>query len=103
MITTTEASALAETHGPTRTARTPIANSQMRAYRFERWARNRALFAKITGALRAGKRVTLGTYTRATTYDARHLELFSVDRYGCYVRAGKRRDDITGCAIVISG
>lgn len=68
---------------------------------FERWARHRARCAKITAALKAGYRVTLGTYTRATTYDVRHLSMFSADRFGCWVQQGKRKVDIMGCGVAI--
>ena len=68
---------------------------------FERWAAYRARYAAIVKALQSGYRVTLGTYTRATTYDARHLGMFSCDRFGCYVARGKRRDDIMLCSLVV--
>lgn len=79
-----------------------MTNAQMKPNRYGRWAQNRQRCATIQNALRAGKRVTLGTYLKAWTYDARHLEMFSADRTGCYVRSGKRRLEISGCGVVIT-
>jgi hypothetical protein len=79
-----------------------ITNAQMKPNRYARWAEARKRLAFIQNALRAGRRVTLGTYLRATTYDARHLGMFTADRGGCYVQRGKHRDEISGCAIIVT-
>lgn len=66
-------------------------NSQMAAGRFERWALYRKAYARIKATLESGGSVVLATYTRATEYKPKHLELFSVSRTGLYVQHGKQR------------
>jgi hypothetical protein len=71
-------------------------------YYFERWARNRALVARVRAALESGLRVTIGTYTKATTYDSRHLAMFKATPTGALVQHGKRWDDFSHCAVVVT-
>jgi hypothetical protein len=73
-----------------------------RAGYFGRWAANRRLVARVRVALQAGKRVTIGTYTKATTYDRRHVSMFRADQRGAWVQHGKRWDDFGGAAVIIS-
>lgn len=71
-----------------------LAVQDMRPGRFARWARARALVARIRSHLAAGGRVVLGTHTRATEYGPAHAEWFKATRTGAYVRRGKAWDCI---------
>lgn len=69
-------------------------NSKMTTNRFGKWAQARSLYRRITAHLSSGGRVVLATYTRATVFDAKHVEMFRVTRSGCYVLRGKSWDCI---------
>ena len=71
-----------------------ITNSQMIAGRFLRYARARQRVAWIKAQLAAGRIVQLTTYTKATSYDARHADMFKATKTGAYVRRGKSWDCI---------
>lgn len=66
---------------------------------FERWARNRKLVARVRSHLEAGGRVTIATYTRATTYSPRHASLFYSTPTGALVKTGARAVDFSGAAV----
>jgi len=72
-----------------------------RAGYFGRWAANRRLVALVLAALQSGKRVTIGTYTRATIYDGRHVGMFRADERGAWVQHGRRWEDFSGAAVVV--
>lgn len=71
-----------------------MSNDEMRAGRFEQWARMRKLFAAITEHLKAGGRVQVSTYTHSTVYQPKHLAMFRCGKTGVYVQSGKRWNDI---------
>ncbi len=57
-------------------------------------------FNKIIETLKAGGRVVLATYTRATVYDQRHIEMFKFKGDSMYVRRGRKAwDCFDGCGI----
>lgn len=72
-----------------------MTNEQMKAGRFAKWARCRMIFAAIKKHLAAGGRVQVTTYTRSTVYTAKHAAMFSSDKTGVYVQAGKAKVDIS--------
>ena len=76
-----------------------LSNSQMIAGRFARWAKARALVARIRSQLASGGVVVVATYTRATQFDARHVAMFKAERSGAYMQSGKRWLCIDNCAI----
>lgn len=80
-----------------------IANSQMKANRFGRWANARKLYAGIQSALSAGKMVQVATYTKAVRYTAKHADLFICKKDGVYVKRGKAMDCISGTKISVFG
>ena len=69
-----------------------LANSQMIAGRFHRYARARKRVAWIKAQLAAGRIVQLTTYTKATSYDPRHADMFKATKAGAFVRRGKSWD-----------
>lgn len=71
-----------------------MSNEQMRAGRFEKWAKCRAIFSAIKKHLAAGGRVQVSTHTRSTVYTAKHEGMFSCGKTGVYVQAGKQKVDI---------
>ena len=76
-----------------------LTNSQMIAGRFVRYARARQRIAWIRAQLAAGRIVQLATYTKATNYDARHVDWFKATKAGAFVRTGKSWDCIDLCAL----
>ena len=76
-----------------------LTNSQMIAGRFVRYARARQRVAWIRAQLAAGRIVQLATYTKATNYDARHVDWFKATKAGAFVRRGKSWDCIDLCAL----
>jgi hypothetical protein len=50
--------------------------------------------AWIKAQLAAGRIVQLTTYTKATSYDARHADMFKATKAGAFVRRGKSWDCI---------
>jgi hypothetical protein len=71
-----------------------ITNPQMIAGRFLRYARARQRVAWIKAQLAAGRIVQLTTYTKATSYDARHADMFKATKAGAFVQRGKSWDCI---------
>ena len=71
-----------------------ITNSQMIAGRYLRYARARQRVAWIKAQLAVGRIVQLTTYTKATSYDARHADMFKATKAGAFVRRGKSWDCI---------
>lgn len=69
---------------------------------FGRWARNRQIVSSVLEALSAGRRVVIGTYTKATVYDRRHVAMFRADARGAWVQHGKRWEDFSGCSVRIA-
>jgi hypothetical protein len=74
-----------------------LANSQMIAGRFLRYARARKRVAWIKAQLVAGRIVQVTTYTKATRYSARHADMFRATKAGALVRRGKSWDCIDLC------
>lgn len=73
-----------------------LANDQMKAGRFLKLHNGRRTFARITNPLKAGKRIVIGTATRATQYGPKHLGMFTLSASGdVYVARGKRKDCLT--------
>ena len=64
-------------------------NSKMIAGRFFRYARARKRVAWIKAQLAAGRIVQLTTHTKATSYDARHADMFKATKTGAFVQRGK--------------
>jgi hypothetical protein len=56
-------------------------------------------YDKIMETLKAGGAVIVATYTKATQYDARHIEYFKLSGKSLYVRRGKHWDCIDYCAL----
>ena len=57
------------------------------------------LFAKIQQTLRDGGAVIVATYTKATMFKAKHIDLFKLGKDGClYARYGKNWLCIDGCS-----
>lgn len=79
-----------------------MTNAQMTPNRFGRWSEARTQLRKIVNHLEAGGRVMVATYTKATVFDARHVEKFKATKSGLYAQYGKRWDCIDGCAIRFS-
>jgi len=73
-----------------------LTNEKMTKFRFLIWHRARVRHRFITENLKAGRMVQITTATRAVRYTAKHLEMFKVNRTGCYVQRGKRWDCILG-------
>jgi hypothetical protein len=71
-----------------------ITNPQMIAGRLLRYARARQRVAWVKAQLAAGRIVQLTTYTKATSYDARHADMFKATKAGAFVRRGKSWDCI---------
>jgi hypothetical protein len=71
-----------------------ITNPQMIAGRFLRYARARQRVAWIKAQLAAGRIVQLTTRTKATSYDARHADMFKATKAGAFVQRGKSWDCI---------
>lgn len=76
-----------------------ISNAEMKPNRFGQWAAARKRVAWIQSQLAAGRTVYLTTYTRSTTYTAKHSDWFKADRSGAYVRRGKSWDCIDYCGL----
>jgi hypothetical protein len=66
----------------------------MVAGRFLRYPRARKRVAWIKAQLAADRIVQLTTYTKATRYDARHVDMFKATKVGAFVRRGKNWDCI---------
>ena len=49
--------------------------------------------------LAAGRIVQLTTYAKATSYDARHADMFKATKAGAFVRRGKSWDRIDLCEL----
>lgn len=74
-----------------------LTNDQMKQNRYGRWAQARKLYNRIHSTLAAGGIVTIGTMTRYTHYDKRHIDMFKCNRFGVYVQRGKSWDCIDYC------
>ena len=66
-----------------------ITNDQMKPNRFARWANARKRVSFIVSNLNAGKTVQLTTYTKATRYNAKHINMFKATKFGAFVQSGK--------------
>jgi len=71
-----------------------LANKDMIANRYGQWARSRRIIKAIQDCLRNDGVVIISTYTKATQYDKRHVDMFKCDQNGAYVRHGRRWDCI---------
>jgi hypothetical protein len=49
--------------------------------------------------LAAGGRVVVGTMTKATVFNTKHVEMFKAAKSGAYVQRGKGWDCIDFCAV----
>ena len=76
-----------------------LTNSQMTAGQFLRYARARQRVAWIKAQLAAGRIVQLATYTKATNYNARHVDMFKATKAGAFVQRGKSWDCIDLCEL----
>ena len=76
-----------------------MTNDQMKPGRFLRWQQARRTAARIAAHLTSGRRVLVGTCTRATVYSKRHADMFRATSSGLYVRRGKHWDCIDHCAL----
>lgn len=76
-----------------------LANHEMKADRFGRWAKARKLYASIVEHIQAGGRVCVGSYTRPTIY--RNVEQFRCGRDSVYVARGKRWDSLIFSPVVL--
>lgn len=76
-----------------------LSNDQMKADRYGRWARSRALVRKIESTLASGGMVMIATYTQAKQYDKRHAGMFKATKSGAFVQRGKSWDCIDYCGI----
>jgi hypothetical protein len=63
-----------------------ITNEQMRANRYGKWAQSRKLVKDIQDTLNAGGIVVMATYTKATQFDSRHVDMFKATKTGAYVQ-----------------
>lgn len=63
-----------------------ITNQQMRANRYGKWAQARKLVSEIQSTLNDGGIVVIATYTKATQYDSRHVNMFQARETGAYVQ-----------------
>lgn len=79
-----------------------MTNEQMTPGRFLRIQQARTKYRAIVEHLRAGGHVMLGTYTRATEYKPQHADWFAIVGHNVYVRQGKSRVCIDGCAVRFS-
>jgi len=80
-----------------------LTNDQMIAGRFATWAAARRKLAKIVSTLEAGKKVIVSTYTRATRFDKRHVDMFKATRTGLYIQSGKRWECADYCKFTVEG
>lgn len=73
-----------------------MTNEQMKAGRFLKIQNGRRTFARITSPLKAGKCIVIGTMTKATKFQPKHLAMFTLGASGdVYVARGKGRDCLT--------
>lgn len=74
-----------------------------RAGTFARWAKSKALFAKVVAATEAGKTVYFSTHMSVTPIKAKHIAegLIKAGRDGLYVQRGKRWDFLGGCKVTV--
>lgn len=66
-----------------------LTNDQMKPNRFARWAKARKRVSFIVSNLQAGKTVQITTYTKATRYTAKHINMFKATKSGAFVQSGK--------------
>lgn len=77
-------------------------NDQMKPNRYLRWHKARVLVSRIQSHLNAGGKVMIGTATRHTTYDKRHVDMFRATRTGAFAQRGKNWECIDFCGIRFS-
>jgi hypothetical protein len=76
-----------------------MTNDQMKPNRFLRWHRARQTARKITIHFARGGKVLVGTYTRATIYNRKHIDLFRATQSGLLFKCGKNWNCIDYAAI----
>lgn len=72
----------------------PLSNAEMTAGRYLRWQIARRRVAWIKEHLAHGHTVQVTTYTKATRFTAKHVNMFKATRSGAYVQRGKVWDCI---------
>jgi hypothetical protein len=81
-----------------------MTNDQMKAGRFLKIHKGRRMFRFITANLNAGNSILVRTYTKATRYKAKHVDMFRLAKNGdVFVQRGKSWDCINGCGITAEG
>ena len=77
-----------------------LTNDQMTPRRYEKLAKGRKAFSNINSHLEAGGSVLICTYTKATKYQPKHIDMFKLGKSGSlYVQRGKNCDCIDFCGI----
>lgn len=77
-------------------------NHQMKPNRYLRWAKARKMVGDIQAHLSSGGKVLVGTATRHTIYDNRHVDMFRATRTGAFAQRGKKWECIDFCGIQFS-
>jgi hypothetical protein len=67
-------------------------NSEMKKNRFKVWADARRKLEWIKARISEGRTVQVTTYTRATRYTQKHLDMFRATKTGLLVQRGKSWD-----------
>ena len=75
-----------------------MTNEQMKPNRYGKWHQAKQLVTRIQTTLNAGGYVVMATYTKATQYDRRHVNMFKATRTGAYVQSGQKWICIDGCS-----
>ena len=79
-----------------------LTNAQMTPNRYRNWAIARKKLSKITATLEAGDKIVVSTYTRATRFDKRHIDMFKATKTGLYIQSGNRWENADGCKFTIA-
>ncbi len=80
-----------------------LTNDQMHEGRFYQWHKARRTVKAIKGHLAQGHEVIISTYTKATRYDRRHIEMFKACRNGAFVQHGRKWLCFDYCKITVRG
>lgn len=80
-----------------------LTNDQMKQGRFEKLAKGKKLYNAITNHLNNDGTVLICTYTKATKYQQKHINMFKLGKSGSvYVQRGKNWDciDFVGIKLI---
>ncbi len=80
-----------------------LTNDQMKQGRFEKLATGKKLYNAITNHLNNDGTVLICTYTKATKYQQKHINMFKLGKSGSvYVQRGKNWDciDFVGIKLI---